>query len=560
MEETTTPGGAAAVIAEVEDQLFRSRPHYARRAGRHEFDGWFPSREALPDVAEIDRLRSSVAAQLRSHTMERDPELHADLDAAHRLLGGDRFVVAELGRAHPGLSFTAPIVSVWEYLRDSYGPLPDRLVWLEAHLHATRAYLDECAAELGPRVVAGERLRSMREAQVHAAEIGRVVDALSVRYAALVTDGLRDAASDAAAASVAFASTLEKCEPAAGVVGPELFGAFLAEVEGVEVDVGDLLAEAEDEVATLQGRLDALADRLGVTGLEGLQAQMAAETSEAPIRDAFAATLDRLRTFWAATGVVPTDTRRGLDVRIAPAAAGARVSVEFAYAGRHEPVEVPHTVFLPDLDDVRAGSTSSRRDLLNDPMLEIVAVHEVLGGHYTQVEVAHTSTSSIRTVLPLTVGCQEGWAHYAEELAIEHGLADGRPLVEAAQLWAALDAAMRWLIIAEVHTRRWRFADAVERSMTTCRWSADRARHEVLASVCDIRIGSYALGKLRIRAERSVAARAAGPDGLRAFHDAVLGAAFAPIATVFALTRHRLAAPELLADRDPALTTSRSAP
>jgi uncharacterized protein (DUF885 family) len=166
-------------------------------------------------------------------------------------------------------------------------------------------------------------------------------------------------------------------------------------------------------------------------------------------------------------------------------------------------------------------------------MLEVIAVHEASPGHYVHTEASFRGPSVIRTCIPCSAGFPEGWAHYAEELAVEHGLAHERPLVEVAQLKSALEAATRLLIFLSVHMGRWNFAEAVGRATVICDWSPERAAREVLVAVSDAEMAMYTLGKLRIRQWRRTAAGGTTRRELKRFHDRILQCGYAPLATVW---------------------------
>jgi uncharacterized protein (DUF885 family) len=202
-------------------------------------------------------------------------------------------------------------------------------------------------------------------------------------------------------------------------------------------------------------------------------------------------------------------------------------AVEFVISGPLEEPRRPHVLRLPD-PDLTAGGPSARvwRHYLNEPMLEVIAVHETFAGHYLHAKASESLRSIVRTCLR-TSGFTEGWAHYTEELAVECGLADGRPLVELAQLRSALVSASRLVIFLSIHLRRWTFQDAADHLVRVCGWTPQVAVREALVVPADVDCTMYCLGKLAIRRWRS----GVGGD-LRAFHDRILRAGFAPLATV----------------------------
>ncbi len=134
--------------------------------------------------------------------------------------------------------------------------------------------------------------------------------------------------------------------------------------------------------------------------------------------------------------------------------------------------------------------------------------------------------------MPWFPGTTEGWAHYTEELAIERGLAEGRPLVEVAALRFALEAATRALAFLSVHSGRSGFGPAVLRAVELCGWSPERATREVLAVVADPHNAMYTIGKLHIRRWRELSGAGASTADLKAFHDRVTRCGSAPLSAV----------------------------
>jgi hypothetical protein len=297
--------------------------------------------------------------------------------------------------------------------------------------------------------------------------------------------------------------------------------------EGVDEPVDELLAEAEAEVRTLVARLDALAARLGAGSRQEAYGLMTAQVPDGSVVTALSAIIRELREFWGEQDVVTVTSGQGLDLRPVrdPATSAA---VVFEVGGPLETVPQPHVLYVPEPRDADA-----LRDYLNAPMLEMIVVHEVFPGHYLHHEATPADASVIRRCVPWFPGTTEGWAHYAEELAIERGLADGRPLVEVAALRFALEAAVRLLIFLSVHSRRWRFGAAVAEASAVCGWSPERAMREVLAVVADPSGAMYTFGKLRIRRWRELAGVGDAPADLKAFHDRLTRCGGAPLSAVW---------------------------
>jgi Bacterial protein of unknown function (DUF885) len=520
------PSVVAAAVSESLEYYFELYPSSARDVGRHDFDGVFPD-VFRPSTDELD----SLMGRLSSLGPIPDPELRADLDMAYGWLERERFRVAGLQRRHRGPLECLAEADVWVYLKEPYDAAAEQVAALEAHLAGLPQFLQRARETLETRLAAGERLHSIEVARALAADLRDVVGLLALEHPDLEATHLAGPAEIAAAACEEFGRAVEKTTPTAAVYGPELLGEYLRATEGVEHPVGDLLEEAQAEVDALVSALDSLAATLGVERRQGFYELMAEATSGATALDSIQELVEQLRDFWTQKDVVSVETVNPLECRRRPRLLTA---AQFGLAGSTEEGVHPHFLYLPERpDSVENVQPSRRRQFFSRPMLEVLAVHETFAGHYVHAEAAFRRTRGIRTALRLWPGFVEGWAHYAEELAIEQGLAEDRPLVEAAQLLSALEAATRLLVYLSVHTGRWTFSEAAGYAAALCDWSPATAAREVLGATSDPRTVMYTLGKLRIREWRRAAAVGTSAGELKGFHDRLLQCGFASLATVW---------------------------
>ncbi len=164
--------------------------------------------------------------------------------------------------------------------------------------------------------------------------------------------------------------------------------------------------------------------------------------------------------------------------------------------------------------------------------LPTLTFHEGVPGHHLQGSLSNESTS-----LPLlrkiggNSGYAEGWALYAEELAVEMGLYDDDPFGHIGQLHDALLRAVRMVLDSGIHDQRWSRERAIAYYADTLGDVVSEVTTEVdRYCVWPGQAPAYMLGKLtflRLRAK----ARAAlgGRFDIRAFHDAVLLAGNMPL-------------------------------
>lgn len=518
-------------VSAVVDHVFSLYPQVARRAGRHDFDARLPLVEPR-STTEIDGLLATVSGQLDALPESADPERRADLGTAVQVLADERFQIAELGRVHCGPLDWIAETDVSVYLRGSYAPLEDRLAALEEHLVQLPSFLGSAAKTFGPRLPAGDRISGIELARSRAVDIrGLVAD----------HPDLAESASAAADACEAFAAAVAATGPTKALMGPELLAGFLAAAEGLDQPVDELLAEARAEVDEVAARLDALAGRLGVDNRWQAYDLMGAQVRSGSVLATLDEMVERLERFWVEQDVVSITTRTELEIRRARDPLSS-AEVVFDVGGALERIPQPHLLYVPEPAD--AGEGGVRRDYLNDPMLEMIAVHEVFPGHYLHYEAPPPEAHVIRKCIPWFPGTTEGWAHYAEELAVERGLAEGRPLIEVARLRFALECATRLLIFLSVHIGQWSFGAAAANAAQLCGWSPERAAREVLIVVADPGGAMYALGRLRIREWRRQAGVGSAAADLKPFHDRLLRCGNAPLATVwrYHLDGQRLAA------------------
>jgi hypothetical protein len=518
---------AKAVVQAVVTHIFRQYPNLGRRAGWHAVDGYLPSLEPRP-AAELDRLCAAVLGCLRTFPGDgsADPELRADLGAASHMVRAEQFQRDALGQTYLTPPEVLAETDLSPYLR-AYAPEPERIAALEAHLAALPGFLAEAARTLPARLPAGDRLRSLELAQ---AQAGRHLITVTGRLSpgrSAAAQARRDLAAGAAAACQEYGRAVAGTRPAAQLYGPDRLAGFLRVVEGIERPARELLDQARAEVVATQIGLDTLAGQLGAVDRREAVALLAEQVSP-DLSETFAEILQRVRDFWARVDLVSTDTVASLVIDHADGPSSA-VTVEFSVSAPLEPIRPPHVLFLPEPPaEPGAPPSALRRQFLNDAMLEIVAVHEAYPGHYVHAEAAARGGSVIRTCVPWLDGLTEGWAHYAEELAVEHGLADGRPLLHVAQLRSALESAARLVAFLTMHLRQASFAAAVHEAVDSCGWSEERAAREILAVTSNPAGAMYALGKLIIRDWRDSAGSTSAPD-LKRFHDQLLRCGTAPL-------------------------------
>ncbi len=130
--------------------------------------------------------------------------------------------------------------------------------------------------------------------------------------------------------------------------------------------------------------------------------------------------------------------------------------------------------------------------------LLFTSVHEVWPGHFLQF--LHSNRSAWRFgQLMLGYAFAEGWAHYAEEMMVEEGLALGKPERHIGQLLNALLRNVRYLGAIGLHTKGMTVQECEKMFVEQGCQDAGNARQQAARGTYDPAYLNYTLGKLMIR-------------------------------------------------------------
>ena len=158
--------------------------------------------------------------------------------------------------------------------------------------------------------------------------------------------------------------------------------------------------------------------------------------------------------------------------------------------------------------------------------MKSLAIHEAVPGHHFQLALQQEQASLPRWRQLRVFGGgsahSEGWALYAERLAIDSGWYEGDALSLLGALDAQLFRARRLVVDTGLHAKRWTRQQAIDYGISVSeveRYVANPGQ------AC-----AYMIGMLHILALRDEAQRALGPKfDLKAFHDVVLKTGSVPL-------------------------------
>ena len=181
----------------------------------------------------------------------------------------------------------------------------------------------------------------------------------------------------------------------------------------------------------------------------------------------------------------------------------------------------------PSLDGKRPGIYwINLRDTAEVPKwtLGTLTHHEGIPGHHLQLSIQQEASLPLIRKLSFYSAYIEGWALYAEQLAVEMGEFKDDPLGEIGQLHDSLFRGVRLVVDSGMHALRWSRERAVKYYVETLGDLEASAVTEIERyAVWPGQACSYMLGKLAILAARERAKKALGAKfDIRKFHDAVL--------------------------------------
>ncbi len=188
----------------------------------------------------------------------------------------------------------------------------------------------------------------------------------------------------------------------------------------------------------------------------------------------------------------------------------------------------------PSLDGKRPGIYwINLRDPKEVPnwTLPSVTFHESIPGHHLQLSLQQEAGLPLIRKTAFFSAYIEGWALYAEQLAVEMGLYEHDPLGHIGQLHDAMWRGIRLVVDSGMHAMKWSREKAVS-------YFAENAGDPESAVATEIerycvwpgQACSYMLGKIEFLEERERAKKLLGAKfDIRKFHDAMLLAGAVPL-------------------------------
>jgi uncharacterized protein (DUF885 family) len=168
--------------------------------------------------------------------------------------------------------------------------------------------------------------------------------------------------------------------------------------------------------------------------------------------------------------------------------------------------------------------------LYNPWVVGMINVHEAYPGHYLEFLYAPRFPTKTRK-LTHSSSNSEGWAHYSEQMTLEHGFGNGDPRMHLAQLQEALLRDCRYVVGIQLHTAGWTVEQGAKLFVEKGFQEPANAYEEARRGTYNPTYLYYTLGKLMIQdlARDYMAQKHAT---LKEFHNAFVSQGALPITLV----------------------------
>jgi uncharacterized protein (DUF885 family) len=531
--------GLTSVEQEIIEHFFTIQPSYAVQLGLHDYDGRLPDlRRSATDVwaTRADRLLRDLASI--------PPER---LSAARRmdsmmlrlLLESVLFDLRDSLELDRNPMTYVSIFSLTAYMVRDYAPAARRTEAILRVLEQVPSLLTAGRQRLQssvPRTFLELTLSIGGGLPAHFSE----AEAFARRASSALGDRVKSARPAAEAAIAEFLSRVqEEYLPKSNdafALGPAHYQRLLWVREGIEAPFTEVLAAGQADLRRNQARLQEIARVEGVTVrqlLERLYGVHPSATSLIPTAQRF---VDETRSFVENQHLATVPTPAVCRVEETPIYGRALSTASMNPPGPFDTVGDEGIYYVTPVDPTWTPTKQEEwLRSLNESMLRNITVHEVYPGHYLQFLHFRKSAGSLTRKVYLSASFCEGWAHYAEQLAIEQKLGQGHVEAEVAQLHDALLRDCRLIASIRLHTQGMTLPQATQLFQQEAFFEELPAQREATRGTFNPEYFCYTLGKLAILDVRSKHLASRFHGSLQSFHDTLLGFGCPPIGLLDAL-------------------------
>ena len=516
---------------------FAYRPSNATYSGFHQFDdsleNWTP--EAIQvEEARIRKAKSDLAA---INPDRLDPATRIDYSLFQSGIEADLFDLTEMRpwQTDPG-QYNYGYMLETMIARD-FAPIEDRLRSLTTRLKLVGRQLANARANLKnppgmfTQFAAGD----------FDGTISYLRNDVTKAFSGVKDTALRAEFEKAKAEAIAeterhvkwMRETLQPESNGSYILGEDRYRKKLRYSDMIDLPIDTLLAVGERELARLEARYRAAAQRIDPNKpLAAIVDMMRHDHPAADsVLDYARGLLEGARAFSISSRFVDIPSEVRCQVRPTPEFAASRSFASFDGPGPFE-TKATEGFYNITLPNPKWTKTHIEEHLQGYSRwtLPSVSIHEVYPGHYTHFLYARSSPTPVRKAFG-SGAFAEGWGLYTEEGMIDKGYGDGDPRVEFGVMRWALVRACRLQVGIRMHTRGMSMEDGIRYFMQHAGLEQANAAGEAGRASFDPTYCIYTLGALEIRKLRDDVAREQGDKfDLPHFHAKILSQGALPVA------------------------------
>jgi len=474
--------------------------------GRHEYDGVVQDLSPSGVAAALSRLAPEGA-----HPYP-DPHDEAHAAAAERTARVE-FGELALHRRNPLYHIANLDLACYDR---AYAPGPERARARAAHLAAWPDAVDGALAALDavPAPVAEATMSAARGLGAQLTDADGTAGAAASAAHRRLLDHLRHAG---------------RTGPRETALGEAGLTALLSAAEALPVRLGRLAELADAERYRLRALLAEACRRIAPDA--SVPETVAALAADHPGLDGVLAEAraltDEVRAWTAAHELVPYPDG---ECRVGPAPPARRWSMAMlAWAAPYEADAPSWYHVTPPEPGWPAAEQEQWLAVFSRASLPAITVHEVAPGHFAHARALRRAPSAVRRTL-IGEAFVEGWAHYAEEMALQEGFRAGDPRFAAGVALEALVRVVRLSAAIGLHTGAMDVAEAAALFRSEAYLQGPAALAEAYRGTFDPTYGRYTWGKLAILELRERARTAWGAGfSLPRLHAALLALGAPPL-------------------------------
>jgi uncharacterized protein (DUF885 family) len=520
-----------ALERRIVDHFFQLQPSYAVGLGLHQYDGrtpdlsrgatdsWSLGAEAL--LGELHRLNDAELSEGR----------RIDRFLLRLLLESPLFDLRESEDLDRNPMVYVGSIGLTAYMVRDYASVDERVGAIVRILEGVPSLLDAGRRRLRaplprPFVELALAIGGGLPAHFHEAET----------FAARASMGPRVASARATAETGVkefLAWLREECLPRSVpefALGPHRYQRLLFVREGIEASIEEVRKAGAADLARNQARLDEIAREEKVATTELFQRLNQDHPTAAELLPTARAYVDEARNFVVAHDLVSIPEPAVCRVEETPVWGRALSTASMNPPGPFETGPSDGIYYVTPVDPTWTPVQQEQwLRSLNRSLLRNVTVHEVYPGHYLQFLHLRRAGGSLVRKVYFSPSFVEGWAHYAEQLAIESGLGRETHAAELAQIHDALLRDCRLLASVGLHTQGMSLPEATQLFEREAHFEPLPAEREAIRGTFNPEYFCYTLGKLAILNSRTRFLQGRFAGNLKQFHDTLLGFGSPPI-------------------------------